>query len=314
VPVVPVPSAPGTKTGSTVVSTINPVFKWSAARNATGYELQLAKYANMTGLVANMAGITALGNVTSWKCTTTLDYNTTYFWRVRAITKSAGAGYSDWSDVISFTTMAEPAEPPPPAVTPPAPPAQPATTPQPVPVTLPYLWVIIVIGIVLIIALTLLKVRRSSLNYLSSLPPVPATRPIPMPRPEPVSGLTTTTMEVTAEELFSAYKADNASADAKYKGKILKVTGIVGSVGKDVLHNPYIRLTAGGKYQAWGVRCVLKKEYEPELARLTIGQTVTVQGKCDGRLMNVLMKDCALVRRNGRQLPDNLLSPSGGAG
>ena len=92
------------------------------------------------------------------------------------------------------------------------------------------------------------------------------------------------------------YKASEVEADAKYKGKIIKVTGVVDSIGEDTLHHPYIRLTGGGKHQAWGVRCAFSKKYEPELAQLTIGQTVTVQGKCDGRLINVLMKDCRLVR------------------
>jgi len=274
---------------------INPVFNWSAIKSATGYELQLARRAGMTDLIADLTGANALGNVTSWKSTTTLDYSATYYWRVRAI-MGAGADYSDWSDVVSFTTTAEPVSPTPPVVTPPAPPPPPTPPPTPVPTVPAYLVAIITIGTILAIVLITLAVRKFSLNVLSSSPPAPAPKPAPMPPSEPISVPTPTETEVTVQELCSAYKASNVAADAKYKGKILTVTGVVDSIGEDILHNPYIRLTSGGKHQACGARCVLDKKYEPELAQLTIGQTVTVQGKCDGRLMNVLMKDCALVR------------------
>jgi len=296
--------APGSQAGSTANVNINPVFKWSAIKYATGYELQLAKNAGMSNPIANLTGTNAVGNVTSWKCTTTLEYSTTYYWRVRAIMGTA-VTYSDWSNVVSFTTMAAPVAPAPPAVTPPTPPAPPTPVPTtPVPTTPGYLVAIISIGIILAIVLITMAVKKFSLHVLSSLPPTPAPKPklvpppelISAPKPAQVSVPTPTETEVTAEELCSAYEANKVVADAKYKDKILTVTGVVDSIGEDILHNPFVRLTGGGKHQACGARCVLNKKYEPELAQLTIGQTLTVQGKCYGRLMNVLMKDCALIR------------------
>jgi len=295
--------APGSQAGSTANVDINPVFKWSAIKYATGYEPQLAKNAGMSNPIANLTGADALGNVTSWKCTTTLEYSTTYYWRVRGVMGTA-VTYSDWSNVVSFTTMAAPVAPAPPTVTPPTPPAPPTPPPTPVPTTPGHLVAIIAIGIILAIVLITMAVKKFSLHVLSSLPPTPAPKPKLVPPPEPISApkpaqvsvTTPTETEVTAEELCSAYEANKVVADAKYKDKILTVTGTVDSVGEDILHNPYVRLTGGGKHQACGARCVLNKKYEPELAQLTLGQTVTVQGKCYGRLMNVLMKDCALVR------------------
>lgn len=115
--------------------------------------------------------------------------------------------------------------------------------------------------------------------------------PSPSPAPQP----TPSAIEVTAQELYSAYEANQVAADAKYKDKTLKVTGVVESIGKDILDTPYITLTSGGQYEVWGVQCMFDEKYEPELAKLTKGQTVTVQGKCDGYLVNVLLRDCALV-------------------
>jgi len=146
--------SPGETAGSTVDVPINPVLNWESWKYASGYEFQLAKDADMTDFIADLSGANALGNVTSWKCTTTLAYSTTYFWRVRAILGTATT-YSDWSNIIGFTTMAKPVEPTPPVIIEPAPPA-----PAPVEPTTPsYVWAIIGIGAVLVIVVVVLIVR-----------------------------------------------------------------------------------------------------------------------------------------------------------
>ena len=145
---------PGGLAGSTTDIPLNPVFNWSAFKYATGYELQLAKDAGMTDFIAEVTGANALGNITSWKCPTTLDYSTTYYWRVRAVIGTA-VSYSDWSPVTGFTTLAKPVEPAPPIVIEPAPPAPPA----PAPMTPAYIYAIIAIGAVLVIVVIVLIVR-----------------------------------------------------------------------------------------------------------------------------------------------------------
>jgi len=145
---------PGETAGSIVDVSITPVLNWEAWKYATGYEMQLANDADMTDFIADLSGANALGNVTSWKCTTTLAYSTTYFWRVRAIMGTA-ATYSDWSNIVGFTTMAKPVEPTPPVIIEPTPPA-----PAPVEPTTPsYVWGIIAIGAVLVIVVIVLIVR-----------------------------------------------------------------------------------------------------------------------------------------------------------
>jgi len=117
----------------------------------------------------------------------------------------------------------------------------------------------------------------------------PESEPKPMPEPEAEVGM-------TAEELYSAYKANAVEADTKYKGTILKVTGTVHKiVTKDTFDIYYIMLTSAEKHEEWNVRCTFDKKHGPELKRLTAGQTVTVQGKYDGYRTNILMRDCALV-------------------
>jgi len=262
---------------------LQPGFSWAPFPGATEYEFILATDAALTNTIA---GTPVTVTNPAFQVTTKLDYGTVYIWAVRATKPTLGV-----QSIGSFTTVEAPAPaPPPPVVIPPAP-------APPAPVTSGSIWVMIGIGTTLVIALlVLLAVRRPRFPILRHLAPLPAPEPAPVPTPEAVSVPAPTVIEVTASELCSTYKAGELEADAKYKGKIIKVTGVVDSIGEDTLHNPYIRLTSGGKHQAWGVRCAFNKKYEPELAQLTIGQTVTVQGKCDGRLINVIMKDCLLVR------------------
>jgi len=150
--VAPVPGYPANEYVMNIST--SPVFNWSSFKYASGYEMQLAKDADMTDFVADLTGANALGNITSWKCTTTLDYSTTYYWRVRAVLGTA-ASYSDWSAIVGFTTMAKPVAPTPPVIIEPTPPAPPA----PVPTTPAYIYAIIAIGAVLVIVVIVLIVR-----------------------------------------------------------------------------------------------------------------------------------------------------------
>jgi len=63
---------------------------------------------------------------TAWQCNTPLNYDTTYYWKVRAI---SGDSYSDWSAVGAFTTES-PSPPPESPQPPPEPPPPQPTTPD----------------------------------------------------------------------------------------------------------------------------------------------------------------------------------------
>jgi hypothetical protein len=55
---------------------------------------------------------------TAWQCNVRLDYNTTYYWKVRAVN---GDTYSAWSAAGAFFTEAPPLEAEPPPEPPPSP-------------------------------------------------------------------------------------------------------------------------------------------------------------------------------------------------
>ncbi len=166
--------------GATNVS-IRPVFTWSLADGATGYGFELARDSEFTDVVIARTGADALPT-NAWGCAKDLDYSTTYFWRVRAITSTS---YSKWG-AGAFTTRAaptahsspEPSPPqisplppssPPPQTSPPppsSPPPQTSPPPPPLPESVPLIpsyiwWVVIGIGTAPVIALIVLIVRTS---------------------------------------------------------------------------------------------------------------------------------------------------------
>ncbi|MDO8687115.1 MAG: hypothetical protein Q7K41_00850, partial [Dehalococcoidales bacterium] len=150
---------------------INAILTWTPYEGAIGYEVALAT--DPTFAIIDYSHNVPVSNL--FYASETLNYSTTYYWRVRGVTgpapaKAAAPG-GPWA-TGAFTTMAEPAKPvvvaPPATVTPSAPvvvpgPTEikivevPVSTPAPIPSYL--LWIIIVIGAVLIIALITLIAR-----------------------------------------------------------------------------------------------------------------------------------------------------------
>jgi trimeric autotransporter adhesin len=95
---------------------VKPIFQWTAVIGAEAYELLVATDADMDDTVITRTDEYApAGNV--WQCDVSLDYATTYYWRVRAINASTS---SAWSTTGVFTTEDAPLSPESPEETAPA--------------------------------------------------------------------------------------------------------------------------------------------------------------------------------------------------
>jgi len=126
--------------------------------------------------------------------------------------------------------------------------------------------------------------------------PEPVPEPEPEPETEPMPELPSAVIELTVEELYSAYRADTVAADAKFTDKVLRVTGVVDRITVNDVHNIYyIVLASAEKKKQWNVRCSFDRKYGAQLNRLAAGQAVTAQGKYNGYKVNILLKDCVLV-------------------
>ena len=96
---------------------------------------------------------------------------------------------------------------------------------------------------------------------------------------------------VAAEALTAAYEANEVDADDRFKGRILEVSGVVDSIGKDLLDDPYVTLE-GARFRR--AQALFTKGDEPKLARLRKGQELTVKCRCDGLFGNVVLKACSI--------------------
>jgi hypothetical protein len=103
-------------------------------------------------------------------------------------------------------------------------------------------------------------------------------------------------MQVTSNKLVEDYKANEVSADAKYKGKTVEITGTVETIGKDILDNPYITFF----YQEYSiinnVQCLFARSDSPQLENLSKGQRLTVIGDVSGipGVGNILVRNCKI--------------------
>ncbi len=98
-------------------------------------------------------------------------------------------------------------------------------------------------------------------------------------------------IEVTAKDYFDAYESNEVSADAKYKGKTIAITGEVEGVSK-TFGTVSVNLKAAEYIKQ--IRCKLKEE--SDAASLTKGQTITLVGVGDGKTMFPEVEDCRVRR------------------
>jgi photosystem II stability/assembly factor-like uncharacterized protein len=83
---------------------LKPIFQWTAVSGADAYELLAATDADFSHPVIVKINDYSLPTNT-WQCDVSLDYSTTYYWKVRA---SASGTTSAWSSASVFTTESPP--------------------------------------------------------------------------------------------------------------------------------------------------------------------------------------------------------------
>lgn len=98
--------------------------------------------------------------------------------------------------------------------------------------------------------------------------------------------------QVTPQEVFAAYEANEVRADAAYKGKRVLFTGVIDSIGKDILGAPYVTMLTGDGMAR--VQLVFPRSKESDLIALSKGSYKRVACKIDGYLVNVIARECEL--------------------
>ena len=102
---------------------------------------------------------------------------------------------------------------------------------------------------------------------------------------------------VDAPVLHREYRENEVSADNIYKGKLLRVSGVVKRVSKDAIGSGMIVYLKTGEYGSANVACRFSKEYKEELARLSVGQEVSIDGTCSGlTITTVYLRECTIFK------------------
>jgi hypothetical protein len=99
-------------------------------------------------------------------------------------------------------------------------------------------------------------------------------------------------MQVQMGKLLSEYKTNEVRADTAYKGKWITTTGIVGEVKKDILGSVFVTVGTGADFEIPTVQCFVASDQIQNVSRYSGGNRVTISGRVDGLMMNVIVKDC----------------------
>jgi hypothetical protein len=97
--------------------------------------------------------------------------------------------------------------------------------------------------------------------------------------------------EVTANELYSIYNANEVAADEKFKGRKIAVTGIVDDISKDFTGDAKVILETGVLQT---INCNFGENIKA-ISKLTKGTKVTIIGNCEGFIVKqVVLDNCEL--------------------
>lgn len=113
----------------------------------------------------------------------------------------------------------------------------------------------------------------------------------------------TMTTAVAPDRIVEDYISNEVAADNTYRGRLLEIRGEVCEIGKDLADRIYISLD--GRHGDRKTQCFFNDVAGQTVATLKKGDTVTVQGECDGlTLWTVLLSDCRLSKTEGRSRRD----------
>ena len=98
-------------------------------------------------------------------------------------------------------------------------------------------------------------------------------------------------VSVSAEELRTDYKANEVSADERYRGRVLLVAGTVRAIRKSIFDEPYVEIATSNDFE----NVAAHFSHAGSLARLAPGDRITV--RCIGNnvvLGSPQLKDCVI--------------------
>lgn len=100
-------------------------------------------------------------------------------------------------------------------------------------------------------------------------------------------------LEIDPDTLLTDYEANEVRGDELYDEKLMRITGNVGSIGKDIMEDVFITFATAEEYSITSVQCYFSDDTQiQKVMELAEGDTITIVGRCDGKFGNVLLRDC----------------------
>lgn len=100
---------------------------------------------------------------------------------------------------------------------------------------------------------------------------------------------------VTSVNISKEYSENEVAADAKYKGKLIEISGKVYSIDNGISDNEIIIRLSDGKYDINNSWCYMNESEREKAIALKKGQQVTLIGKGDSATMSSpVLKDCII--------------------
>ena len=100
---------------------------------------------------------------------------------------------------------------------------------------------------------------------------------------------------VSAADLCREYVANSIAADFKYKGKLIEVSGMVKAIDKDFADTIYVILDSQNPESVTDAQLYFSDAHEKEAAALNKGEHFGAICRCDGKFMDVMLKDCEIT-------------------
>ncbi|MEG1233998.1 MAG: zinc ribbon domain-containing protein [Acinetobacter sp.] len=106
-------------------------------------------------------------------------------------------------------------------------------------------------------------------------------------------------LETKASTMLNTYEQNEVRADAIYKGKVLKVTGIVHSISSDLNDDAVVHLAPkGDEYAFTSVHAHGDRNFHNQAINLTKGTMITIICIGDGEIIgSPQLKDCSFISK-----------------
>lgn len=101
-------------------------------------------------------------------------------------------------------------------------------------------------------------------------------------------------ISIPALNLYIEYEYNTDLADAHYLGKQLEIKGAI--TDKIELPDGEIMLVFQKPCDLYGVVCLFEASNAAHVQNIKIGDIITLQGRCAGKIVDVMMEDCEIIR------------------